>query len=153
MGNYHELNHTCHACGQVIDEKQKKKKTQKEVYKKCVMEICLVFTVMSCIYLFIFVSILIHSLFINIDEYMDGSDGNGSWDGLIDDGSWVDNKKRILKLIDCDDTEFGCCENSYIEKINREGLNCLSMDGHHNEKILLIIIFIILCICGRIVER
>jgi len=154
MNNYHYINHTCPACGQVIDGKQKNMRTQNEILRKCVQNLCLIFTVMACIYLFIFVVILIHSLFIRMDELNDDGSLSGveeSWDGLLDEGSWEHNHKRIL-LIDCFDTEFGCCQSSTIEKINKDGVNCHLLYRFHNEIRLLVIVFIILCICGRIVE-
>ena len=67
---------------------------------------------------------------------------------MDDDSS---NQYRILREIECAESEFGCCKDSLMVKKDYLGTNC-GLYIHNIDKIYLSLLFFILCICGGIYE-
>lgn len=61
------------------------------------------------------------------------------------------NQHRILQIIKCSESEFGCCKNSQSLKKDYFGTNC-GLYINNIDKIYLSLLFFILCICGGLRE-
>ena len=62
-------------------------------------------------------------------------------------GSVSSDQYRILQIIECSESEFGCCQDSLLLKKDYFGKNC-GLYINNIDKLYLSLLFAILCICG-----